>query len=161
MLKAASKLTVLIVLGISGYAQKSDALRDNLKPKNYWGFSITPLLLAKADIDGDTDKYQLHSLPQFGAEALINFYYNFDQNYSLVFGAGGNVSAYNFNYYISKEMFNPPLDYDISSNTAISRESGIFNLRIQAELQRRWPRDEAKNWDLAVGLSLLFSGAVP
>jgi hypothetical protein len=161
MLKAAIKLTFLIAFGISGYSQKGDESINNSRLKNYWGFSLTPLLLAKADIDGDKDKYQLHSLPQFGAEVLINFYYNFEQNYSLVFGAGGNLSAYNFNYYISKEMFNPPIGFDLSSNKAVSRESGIFNFRLQAEMQRRWPRDEAKNWDLAAGLSLLYSGAIP
>ncbi len=161
ILKTAIKLSFFIIISIPIYSQENDEAPNNLILKNYWGISLTPLLTAKAKIEGDKNKYRLHSLPQFGAEVLINYYFNFKQNHSLIFSAGGNVLAYNFNYDIPKEMFDPPLGYNPSSNKALSRESGIFNFKAQVELQRKWRNDLKKNWDAGAGLSLLYSVVHP
>ena len=157
MLKAAIKLTCLVVLGITGYSQKSDEPVHNLKPRNNWGVSVIPSLAAKTEIDGDKGMYDVHSHPNFGAEILFQFHCNLKKNYSLIFGLGVNSFSSTFHYNIPKDMFDPPTDANVTPNKFNLNGMQIASGKVQAELLRRWPRNKVHNWDLAAGLSLLFS----
>jgi hypothetical protein len=157
MLKAAIKLTLLIALGITGYAQKSVEPDHNLKPRNNWGVSIIPSMTTKTEIDGDKNKYNLHSHPGFGLEGLFQYHYNFRENYSLIFGIGLNIFESDFDYYIPKNMFDPPTDSDISSDRYLSSGVQTGSGKVQAELLRRWPHSKVHNWNMTAGLSLLFT----
>ena len=153
----AINLSLLIVLSIPAFAQKSDDSSNNLLPKNYWGFSIIPSLTAKTEIDGDKNRYQLHSHPKFGAELLIHYHINFRKNYALVFSIGKNAFGSKLHYTIPKEMLDPPTGSNITPNKFGSRGMEIINYKVQAELMRRWPGNKAHNWNLGTGLSLLMS----
>lgn len=157
MFKKAINISFIIVFHVTVYSQKSGAPPNNLKPKNYWEVSIIPLLTAKTEIDGDKNKYQLHSHPKFGAELLIHYHLNFRKNYSLVFSIGKNAFGSKFLYNIPKEMFDPATGSNITPNKFGSRGMEIINNKVQAELLRRWPRNKVNNWNVAAGLSLLFS----
>ena len=61
-----------------------------------------PVIIKKGHIDGDVNKYGISSSPQPGGEVLVNYYYNFEPNYSLVLSAGGELLVHNFNYEIPK-----------------------------------------------------------
>ena len=99
--------------------------------KRYFSVSLLPLVIAsKASLKGDTKKYSLKSAPQLSFEALINYHYDFEKNYSLIFGLGGGVIGHNFDYVIPKEMFDPQTSSDITSNTAASREKELFYIII-------------------------------
>ena len=97
-------LSLLILCCIPVFSQKNDDTPNNLSPKNYWGFSIIPSLTAKTEIDGDKNRYQLHSHPKFGAELLIHYHLNLRKNYALVFSIGKNAFGSKLNYNIPKEM---------------------------------------------------------
>lgn len=126
--------------------------------KKYFSISALPLIVAsKASIKGDTKKYSLTSAPQLSFEALVNYHYDFERNYSLIFGIGGGVIGHNFDYVIPKEMFDPPTNSDITSNTAASREKELFYIKFPLELERKWVTYSGRLWNANVGISLLFS----
>src|SRR5688572_15828095 len=157
MLKAAFKLTFLLAVGVTGYAQKSDEPTHNLKPKNYLGFSLIPSLTAKTEISGDKNNYDLHSHPGFGLEFLIQYHINFRKNYSLILGAGYYVFGSTVHYFIPKEMFDPPTDSNRTNHKFGPNGMMIECGKVQAELLWRWHRNKVHNWNLAAGLSLLYS----
>jgi hypothetical protein len=132
---------------------------DDIKfvSKTYWGFSISPLLMSKTKIEGDRRKYNLSSNPQFGAEALVNYYYKFSRNYSLVVSGGGAVLGYNFNFDIDGNMFEPPTGTNIFYNGAVARSLDIFYFRGQSEIQRQFYHKIHSNWFVASGLSILYT----
>ena len=157
MLKAAIKLTLLIALGITAYAQKSSDPKPNLKPKNYWGISFIPTLTTKTEIDGVKETYDLHIHPKYGSEILIHYHYTLRNNYALIFGLGVNSFGYIFHCKIPKNMFDPPTESDVSSDKYVSLGLPAEHWKVQAELLRRWPRNNVHNWNLAAGMSLLFN----
>lgn len=136
------------------YAQKAASI---LFPRLYWGVSVTPALIAKANIQGDKSRYNLKSAHQFGAELVINSYYDFEQSYSFVIGIGGGTMAHNFDYNIDGKMFEPAAVSDISTNKAASREMDIFYFKMPLELEKRWLCEKNGAWNLAAGLSLLYA----
>ena len=126
--------------------------------KRYFSVTVIPLAIAaKSNIKGDTKKYSLKSAPQLSFEALINCHYDFEKNYSLIFGAGGGVIGHNLDYVIPKEMFDPPTGSDITSNKALSREMDLFYFKVPVEIERRWNSGVANSWNTNIGISLLFS----
>ncbi len=159
MLKAAAKLTLLIALGTTAYTQ--EVLNPSIsKRRNYLGFSLIPSFSEKAKIEGDKDTYDLKSHSRFGLEALIQYHINFAKNYSLVFGVGGNVFTTCFHYHIQKEMFDPPAESDISTGAGHQfgfAFAGPTSVKVQAELLRRWRHNNAHNWNVSAGFSLLYS----
>ena len=144
------------------YAQSKSGKRlladeEPFAAKRYFSFSIIPLLAAKASIKGDTNKYSLQSASQLSIEALVNYYYEFERNYSLIFGAGGGVIGHNFDFVIPKEMFDPPTGSDITSNRAVSREKDLFYIKLPVEVERKWIANSGNHWNTNIGISLLFS----
>ena len=130
---------------------------QNLYPRLYWGVSVTSALMAKANIQGDKSRYNLNSAPQFGAEIVINSYYNFERLCSFVIGIGGGTIVHNFDYNIDRKMFEPLAISDISTNKAASREMDIFYFKVPVRLEKRWLCQKQGDWNLAAGLSLLYA----
>ena len=154
--RATLNITFLMLLGVFAYSQENDRRGENLFPGNSWGISIAPALIKKGHIDGDKNKYRINSSPQFGGEILINYYYNFESNYSLVFSAGGELLVHNFDYEVPKEMFDPVGGTNISFNPVgpIRMSSSYF--KAQAELQSKFNKKQKKSWVGVAGLSLLY-----
>lgn len=146
----------LMILGVFAYSQENDGSGENLFPIHSWGISIAPALIKEGHIDGDKNKYKLSSSPQFGEEVLINYYYNFESNYSLVFSAGCELLVHNFDYEIPKEMFDPAGGTSISFNPVgpIKMSSSYF--KTQVELQSKFHKKEKGSWVGIAGLSLLY-----
>src|SRR3990170_1979355 len=131
--------------------------KEPFTANRYFSVSIIQLVAAKASIKGNTKKYSLKSAPQLSFEALVNYHYDFEKNYSLIFGLGGGVIGHNFDYVIPKEMFDPQTSSDITSNTAASREKELFYIKIPVELERMWNANSGNYWNTNIGVSLLFS----
>ena len=157
-----NRLFLFLVFG-AAFAQDtcSQIKFDNsqyFSSKKYFSFSIIPLAVtSRSSIKGDTKKYSLESSPQLSFEALVNYHYDFEKNYSLIFGAGGGVIGHNFDYAIPKEMFDPPTGSDITSNKALSREMDLFYFKIPVEIERRWNDGGVNFWNTTIGMSLAFS----
>lgn len=157
-----NRLFLFLVFG-AAFAQDtcSQIKFDNsqyFSSKKYFSFSIIPLAVtSRSSIKGDTKKYSLESAPQLSFEALVNYHYDFEKNYSLIFGAGGGVIGHNFDYAIPKEMFDPPTAGDITSNTAASREKELFYIKFPVELERNWSARSGRLWNVNAGISILFS----
>jgi hypothetical protein len=147
-------LYACVVSFVKCYSQKAGQVTY---PRLYWGVSVTPALMAKANIQGDKSRYNLSSTPQFGAEVVINSYYHFERLYSFVVGIGGGTIAYNFDYNIDKNKFEPPTGSDISINGVASREAGIFYFKLPVELEKKWLNQTHGDWNLAAGGSLLYA----
>ncbi len=154
--RATLSITFLMLLGVFAYSQENDRRGENLFPIHSWGIFIAPALIKEGHIDGDKNKYKLSSSPQFGGEVLINYYYNFESNYSLVFSAGGELLVHNFDYEIPKEMFEPVGGTSISFNQVGPVKMTSSCLKAQAELQSKFHKKQKKSWMGAIGLSLLY-----
>lgn len=159
MFKAALTLSLCLVSCLSLFAQKEEHSFSNAKPKDYWGVSAIPLVTTKTKINGDPGRYGLKGRRQSGAELLVHYYLNFKENYSLVFSGGMIVFGSRLDYTIPKEMFDPQAASDITPNKYQSSGMQFSNYKVQAELQKRWPGGKNNHWNLAGGLSLLFSFA--
>ena len=149
-------LSLLIVLSIPVFAQKNNTATENSSDKFYWGVSIAPSLIEKGHIHGDKNKYQISSTPQFGGEVLINYYYNFESNYVLVFSAGAELLVHDFNYEIPKEMFDSVGGTNISFNPVGPIKMSSSYLKAQAEVQSKFHKKHKKSWVGVVGLSILY-----
>jgi hypothetical protein len=75
----------------------------------------------------------------------------------LSLGAGVDICAYNFNYDIPKEMFEPPSGANISSNKAASRSIDIFCFRLQSEIQKKFAIRNSTGWGIGGGISILMT----
>lgn len=149
--------TILLIVFFTFHSTIASSQSDKIfSPETYWGVSIVPMFIKKGHIDGDAGKYNLRSSPQPGGEALINYYYNFEPNYSVVFSAGGALLVHNFNYEIPKNLFDSVGGRGISFNPVgpIKMSSGY--LKAQVELQSKFFRNQKKSWLGALGLSLLY-----
>jgi hypothetical protein len=140
-------------LRIYAYSQKNDNTAENLSDKFLWGVSVAPALIEKGHIYGDKDKYRLSSSPKLGGEVLINYYYNFESNYSLVLSAGVEALVHNLYYEIPKEMFIPP----VASNISFSLRMPITFVKSQVELQFKFLKNQKKSWFGSAGLSILYA----
>ena len=156
IIKTVFKLIFLLLIGTMAYSQQNDKQRESFSPGTYWGVSVVPVLVQKGHIDGDLNKYSLSSSPQPGGEVLINYYYNFESNYSLVFSAGGELLVHSFNYEIPKNLFNPMGGTSISFNPVGPIKMSSSYLKVQTELQSTLHKKQKKNWFGAIGLSLLY-----
>jgi len=150
------------VCNISLYAQSKVSKRiiadeEPFVAKRYFSVSVISLVAAKASIKGDTKKYSLQSAPQLSFEALVNYHYDFEKNYSLIFGVGGGVIGNNFDYVVPKEMFDPPTGFDIITNRAASRKKDLFYIKIPVTLERKWITNSGGLWNADAGISILFS----
>lgn len=145
------------------YAQGNQKIRvaedeTSFVAKRHFSITLLPVIAAsKASFQGHQQKYRIESAPQLSFEALINYHYNFEKHFSLIFGLGGGVIGQNFDYFIPKEMFNPLPGYDVVTNTAVSREKELFYIRVPVELERIWGSRSRNYWNTNLGLSILFS----
>jgi hypothetical protein len=146
-----------IFLPLLGISQTQIDEVDLFIPGTYWGISLTPAIMSKAKISGNTSKYNISSNPQVGAEVLIDYYYKLSKSTCLVFSGGGSVLGYNFNYDINKNMFSPPTGGNITANKAFARNMDIFYFRVQAEVQKIVLKGLKRAWVISTGLSVLYS----
>jgi hypothetical protein len=142
-------------------AQDVTAPKDFVAPSRYWGISITPTLITKAIVTGEKEDYQIKNAPQFGAEVLIHYHYQFEQQYAVILGGGFNISGYNFKYNIPKNMFDPPAGANITTNGAAARQMNIIYFRVPIELERTFLKKKDNKWALRAGGSILFSVQQP
>jgi|GEM_PF-6263495 len=156
IIKTVFKLIFLLLIGTMAYSQQNNKQIESFSPITYWGVSFVPVLVQKGHIDGDLNKYSLSSSPQLGGEILINYYYNFEPNYSLVFSAGGELLVHSLNYEIPKSLFNPLGGTSISFNPVGPIKMSSSYLKVQAELQSTLHKKQKKNWFGAIGLSFLY-----
>lgn len=147
-------LTSLIAaLLLSGNMAASSQHRQLL----HTGINFTTGLTSKASIKGDgKTAYGLASAPQLLFEGMLNLYCELDEGYWLVTGLGGGVAAYNFDYYLPGNAFNPPANY-LFNNGAASRERDLVYFKVPLELERRWSTSKSNMWNANMGVSLLFA----
>lgn len=138
-------------------AQSLATNREYVGPSRSWSLSLTPVILTKASLTGNKEIYQVKTAPQFGGEILINYNYRFERNYALIVGGGLNFVGFNFDYNIPKDMFSPPTEANITTNSAASREMNIINFRVPVELERIFNNRKDNEWVIRAGASLLFS----
>ncbi|WP_119079908.1 hypothetical protein [Chitinophaga alhagiae] len=145
----ASMMIPLLFLCVQASAQ--------YRQKLHTGINLTTGLSSKASIEGDgkTD-YGLASAPQLLFEGTLNLYRELDEGYWLVTGLGGGVAAYNFDYYLPGDAFNPPAIY-LFNNGAASRARDLIYLKVPLELERRWTTSRGNMWNANIGASLLFA----
>jgi hypothetical protein len=146
-----------IFLPLLGFSQTQIDEADLFFPVTYWGISLTPTIMSKAKISGNTAKYNISSNPQVGAEVMIDYYYNFSKNTCLVFSGGGSVLGFNFNNDINKNMFSPTTGGNISANKAAARNMDIFYFRFQAAVQKIVFKGLKRAWVISTGLAVLYS----
>jgi hypothetical protein len=122
------------------------------------GLTLTPMVISKAIITKNIDKYDIKSLPQLGFEASLKKYLNFDTSNSLILGFVFGAYGRNLDYLIPKEEFNfaPPWDIDISSNTAASREYD-FIIGIPILFQKRWFTKDRRFWNSEAGFTIRYT----
>lgn len=154
-------LWFLLLLVQNLTAQRLATNKEYMGPSRCWGLSFTPAIVTKATVTGDKDIYHVKTAPQFGGEILINYNYRFERNYALIVGGGLNFLGFNFDYNIPKEMFSPPTEANITTNSAASREMNIINFRVPVELERIFNDRKDDEWLIRAGASLLFSVQQP
>lgn len=150
------KSIFLLLISTMAYSQQNEKQGEIFSPGSYWGVSIVPVFIKKGNIEGDGNKYKMSSSPQPGGELLINHYYNFESNYSLVLSAGGELLIHSFNYEIPKNLFDPTGGTSISFNPVGPIKMSSSYLKLQAELQSERHKNQKKNWFGAIGLSMLY-----
>jgi hypothetical protein len=120
------------------------------------GLTITPAVISKGIITKNFDKYDIKSLPQLGFEASLKKYLNFDTSNSLILGFVFGAYGRNLDYLIPKEEFNFPSAWDISSNTAASREYN-FIIGVPVLFQKRWFTKNNRFWNSEAGFTIRYT----
>lgn len=131
------------------------SIKENLFNASHFSFTIIPYVVEKAGICYKTGEYTLGSSAMEGIEAGANYHYNFNDKYSVIIGLHGGAAARNFELRISKEDFNPQLQYDLEETGALTR---IFDMYIAAPVwfERRWRHKEKNFWNLNAGINVRF-----
>ena len=124
-----------------------------------FGISVLGAVYVKTHISPGGGQYKLSSNHQLGYELILHYNFLFENNFLLSFGLGGNLVAYNFNYDIESDLFDPPTESNISSNKAASPNTDLFCLKVQAEIQRKIPIGYRKALSIGIGSSVLFAPA--
>jgi hypothetical protein len=127
--------------------------------KASFGLSVLGAVYSKTHISPSGGQYRLGGNPQLGYELILHYNYLFEKNFLLSFGMGGNLVAYNFNYDIEKDFFDPPTESNISSNKAASRYADLFSFKLEAEVQHKIQTGARQGLSIGAGLSLLFAPA--
>lgn len=155
IVKSIFKLIFFILFAALAYSQENQA--ENFSPGTYWGVSIAPLFIQKGHIDGDVNKYRVSSSPQIGGEVLMNYYYNFERNYTFVVSGGAELLVHSFNYEIDKNLFDSMGRTPVSFNPVGPIRMSSAYLKVQAELQSKLHSHQKKSWFGAIGISALYA----
>lgn len=136
------------------HAQEKDL--DRIFARPHYSFTIIPLLDQKASITKNIDRYWIHSTVMHGFEAGFSRYSHFDKEHSLLVGLFFGAFSRNFNFAIPGTLFNPPLNGDFTSNTALSREFN-FTGSIPVLFEKRWFTQKNSFWDMNIGVTLRYT----
>ncbi len=147
----------LILYSIPALSQTDNRIDKKEVSKKNLGVSIIHLVTQKSKIYGDKSLYNLGSKPQIGIEFLINYYYDFAKNYTVVFDIGGGVLSHSFSYLIPKDLFEPAQEHNVGDNNFIRRQLDITYLKGGVELQRKFEVSVKSKWVVAAGTDILYS----
>ncbi len=153
---------LLSFTGITAFSQSS-AMNDKYDlderiPKPYFSISLLPLsVTSKASFKKSNLNYGIRSAPQLNFEASFNYHYQFERKFTLILGVSGGVVGHNFDYSIPADLFSPPLERDLFSNKAASREKELFYLKLPVSIEKKWNSRHYSYWNTAIGFSILFS----
>ena len=154
LLKRGSIFAPIFALGLACNAQQKDV--DLIFARPHYSFTIIPLLDQKASITKNIDKYWIHSTIMHGFEAGFTRYSHFDKKHSLLIGLFFGAFARNFNFHIPGSLFNPAINGDLISNTAVSREFN-FTGSIPILFENRWFTKKNTFWDVNLGITVRYT----
>ncbi len=141
------------------FSQTTDSInlyrKEVIFSKNHISFSIHGSVTTKAKISKTSEKYNVGSSPQPGYEFGLDYHINFNQSYSLIVGIHTGALGRNLEYFISKNEFNPPMQYDIFDNKGSSRDIDLFYYKLPVSVEKRFFLKKMKLLSLNAGLSLL------
>lgn len=159
------KILIFIIFFVS-YAQKglsqinSNYMRDSLRKKvsfsrSFIGFTITPYVVNKAKATPLSGSYHLKTIYMYGFEGGPDYYFNINNNYSILIGLHFVAAATNYKLFISKRDFNPNLNFDVYDDGQLTSEWD-FCMSVPVWIQKRWFKKNNSFWNIVAGLNIRY-----
>jgi hypothetical protein len=157
-----SRLLLLMLLqvcfSVSRGQEISPPISDHQRQfqHNHIGFMVARNWIQKANTEWRWGPYELNSQIMRGWEAGVDYFIHFrNKSYSLVLGLHGRSVERNFDAFIPKEDFSPPLQEDIALNKRLTVMTDL-HFYIPISVEKRWFASNKNFWNLQGGVAVGF-----
>ncbi|MEP6949406.1 MAG: hypothetical protein ABI863_09035 [Ginsengibacter sp.] len=118
-------------------------------------FSISPYIVNKARAQPIAGNYHLKTIYANGFEAGLDYHINLSECYSISVGMHGGAAARNYKLFISKNDFNPNLNFDVNENGQLTSEYDFYAC-MPIWLEKRWFTKSSSFWNVVTGLNVRY-----